>query len=368
MLNHLFFSLFKTFNFFFSQLEDSFKFKIALNLMSKIIEKKEVIISENQNSIKNKFKYIYFIGKGVLNVSKNNIDICRFDSGSYFGDEYFLTNSAKFTYSNANDEDMILFCCPISIINELCHYYEEDFTMLLIKTLIRFSKIRLIAEKKKIIFNDKNDEFFKKIIQQKFKNNKGKNLTQKQIIFTEESKKNEDINIEIIKINQNIELKSVDEQLDKEINNDPNTYKNNISSEDHKGKAQQIFSKDDISRELDENNIFGEITIEKNWGENQDLNRNISKNDEQEEEEDIFDNLDFLDKIEINEENFGDMVRLQNRKDKFKIYNQYLEKLVKKLNFINYQVEFIRTHYGSIKTKSKKVIDAFESHDNKFFK
>ena len=165
IISHTFFPLLSTFSYFFSDLEANFKYKIALNLKSKIIEKQEMIISEKNSNPKNKIKYIYFIGKGLVSIRKDDKEICLYESGGYFGDEYFLSETAQFTYKNASDSDMFLFCCPIEIIKEMCVNYEESFLILLIKTLIRFSRIRHEAEIFGLKFEDKNKEFFSKIHQ-----------------------------------------------------------------------------------------------------------------------------------------------------------------------------------------------------------
>jgi hypothetical protein len=360
LLNHSFNSLFNTFSFFFNQLEDNFKFKIALNLKSKIIEIGEEIISEDTSSRKNKFKYIYLIGKGCVLVKKNQRAICRFDSGSYFGDEYLLTNSANFSYINISDKsrEMYLFCCPIHVVNEICSYYEESYVMMLIKTLYRFIRIRELAEKNGIIFNDINSKFFKKLMKPRIPKEK-RSVTKifevnEEKIFDEIIYENIDDKDKQSEV-QNIELES---KKDQNINQAENT-------EDLKSNHNQIFSMDESSKiqKNAENLSIQGIHLE----EQEILKENNFLKLEKEVEEELFDNLDFLDKIELNEENIGGMMNLNNKAEKLNEHKEYLTKLVKKLNFINHQVDFVIDHYKTIEKKSNDMIEIFDSNDSKFF-
>ena len=128
----------------------------------------------------------------------------------------------------------------------------------------------------------------------------------------------------------------------------------NDNSKEYKGAQNQIFSQDEISFREDiliENNSLPN----KNWE-----NDSIII-------EDIFDNLNFLEKIEINEENIGDIVKLKNRTKKIAKSNEYINKLLKKLSFLNNQLDFLKTHYQSTIVKSSILIENFETNNSTLF-
>ena len=363
LLNHLYFSLFSTFYFFFNELEDNFKFMIALNLKSKVIEHDEIIISENNtNTSKNKIKYIYLIGKGCVSISKENKEISSFDAGSYFGDEYFLNETPLFTYKNAKEMDLYLFCCPLDIIKEICNYYEESYLMLLIKTIIRFSKIRFDAEKLGIKFTDKNNEFLRKIYKQ-YHNAKGFN---KMNNVSYETNKNDHVSHNLIIHNggsKQIEMKQYPLNSPAVILKE--SPQNEISSE-FKRNQNQIFSKDEISinnEDLNEpslkNNEIGLNNIILNEELNEELNP-IEK-------EVLLDNLNFLEKLDFNENLNDEIVNLKNQVDEMNNLNNYLSKLLKKLNFLDKQIDFLKSGLDSVEEKTGKVIQQFENNKTIFF-
>ena len=351
IISHTFFPLLSTFSYFFSDLEANFKYKIALNLKSKIIEKQEMIISEKNSNPKNKIKYIYFIGKGLVSIRKDDKEICLYESGGYFGDEYFLSETAQFTYKNASDSDMFLFCCPIEIIKEMCVNYEESFLILLIKTLICFSRIRHEAEIFGLKFEDKNKEFFSKIHQ-----NINKKIETKKVIF----KKNDFQNTEFIKENKLYPNSLEDINPRNQIIEMDEIKLNDI--EENMSPIKLIHMKTP-SDEFNENIPF---EIKTPIDEIKENNKNNKVYTEDSSVEDIFDNLNFLDKIEFNEENIGNIIKLKFIVQNLNDSKQILDNLFKKVCFLANQVTFLKKNYESMIVKSKNLIDLFELKMNYF--
>jgi len=230
--------------------------------------------------------------------------------------------------------------------------------MMLIKTLYRFIRIRELAEKNGIIFNDINSKFFKKLMKPRIPKEK-RSVTKifevnEEKIFDEIIYENIDDKDKQSEV-QNIELES---KKDQNINQAENT-------EDLKSNHNQIFSMDESSKiqKNAENLSIQGIHLE----EQEILKENNFLKLEKEVEEELFDNLDFLDKIELNEENIGGMMNLNNKAEKLNEHKEYLTKLVKKLNFINHQVDFVIDHYKTIEKKSNDMIEIFDSNDSKFF-
>ena len=123
ILKHTFEDLILNFNCFFGELEENLKYKILLNLETKILERNQTLIIEadivnHSNGFKEKKrKYIYLIIKGKITIYKENISIIEFSSGSYFGDFYLISEESEFTYKNNSKEDVYLFAINFDFLS-----------------------------------------------------------------------------------------------------------------------------------------------------------------------------------------------------------------------------------------------------------
>lgn len=315
VLEHTFSVLYDNFKSFFMGLDTAMKNAVAINLRTKIVEPKGIILCEKEGSKKNLIRHLYFIGKGKVGVFRDTEHITTFTVGSYFGDEYLIDKYAKLTYMNIDDTDAYIFTVPISLITDLCSRYDQSYLFLLYKAMTRHNKIKLLqAEELKLIEN--KDE----VNQDKEGNNLLSRHTTQDFAFG--------------------------------INN--KTYNENSPNKKY---SQRGFPYDNTNTPLKNEETFS--IFQKN------LTINEANNCQA---ESLLSNEFNIDELDVNVENLGSMGKLNERKKKFEDNLSYALTLEKKMEFLQGQMDFIYSHYDVVKNKTKNIIDSFKKNEKHFTK
>jgi hypothetical protein len=371
ILEHTFGNFYLAFKSFFFGLNPHFKHKIVINLKTKFYDKNEktnLIIIENErifnreenpnftnlNSLEKKkmIRYFYFIGKGVIGVFKNNIEICRLLPGSYFGDE-FLTNKYS-TYSyKILENHTYLFCLPVDIISDICQLDEESYFNLLYKTLIKMNKF-------KILYDELKDESIDILRKRNFSSTNDHIEKLKYKEFKEGSPDSvKRGNMSMINNLPGYQFKIFRDNEQK--GNSPSSINEPQDEEQKEKELIKNCSNNLNSQFLFEKNIDTDINIIGDSDLNH-INFNFGSISYNEQLNKFLDDQDFLDKIEINEDVFSDLKKAKDRKEKFSNYLKYVVNINNKFEFVKTQVDFLKLHYSNVMNKSKSIVQKIKQN------
>lgn len=327
VMNTIFNNLYKIFDTFFSGLENKFKYTIAINMMTKFIDqgdnkrnliREKLKFSEKSETNKNKpIEFIYFIIKGSITVLKNNEEVLKLNAGSFFGDEFLLDKHSNFTY-RANNECVYFFIVPIQVIAQLCNNYEESYMLLVYKALLRINKFNMIYN---ALFRKKRSEIHINNFSSMFEKNPEPDI--------ESSSPEGDSKI----------LTQIKPKRNTETFIHSNYFRNYPSANLESKEKNKLVVEDEP--ELDHN-----------------YNKRSSKLDLL---DNLFEQEDVLEKININDEIFKEIILMKKQKKKLRELLNYVNSIEKKMDFFNYQGNFLKHNIDNVMKNTKIVLDKIKN-------